>query len=128
MGKAAGWGTLYENGRPSCVLRHVDVPIVGHAQCADTNYVGGLITENMVCAGHETGGKDSCQGDSGGPLMRLVPGGGGDKRFEIIGNGARKTPRIAPETGMRLGAEFPRRGRKRVVSSPRRIRDKTRFL
>lgn len=100
VGKVAGWGTLYENGRPSCVLRHVDVPIVGHAQCADTSYVGGLVTEDMVCAGHETGGKDSCQGDSGGPLMRLVPGagGGGDKRFEIIGNGARAKhrPEIAP--------------------------------
>lgn len=81
MAKAAGWGTLYENGKASCHLRHVDVPIVSNEDCAKTNYTGGLITDNMICAGHETGGKDSCQGDSGGPLMRLMAG----NRYEIIG-------------------------------------------
>lgn len=81
VGKAAGWGTLYENGSPSCVLRQVDVPIVDNEECSKTNYTGDLITENMICAGHEMGGKDSCQGDSGGPLMRLME----NKRFEIIG-------------------------------------------
>lgn len=81
VGKAAGWGTLYENGMPSCRLRQVDVPIIDNEDCSKTNYTGGLITDNMICAGHETGGKDSCQGDSGGPLMRLMD----NKRFEIIG-------------------------------------------
>ncbi|XP_027839993.2 transmembrane protease serine 9-like [Aphis gossypii] len=81
VAKAAGWGTLYENGSPSCHLRQVDVPIVDNEECAKTNYTGDLITENMICAGHEMGGKDSCQGDSGGPLMRLME----NKRFEIIG-------------------------------------------
>ena len=27
------------------------------------------IFDDMLCAGHEHGGKDACQGDSGGPLM-----------------------------------------------------------
>lgn len=82
-GKAAGWGTLYENGKPSCVLRQVDVPIIDNADCAKTNYTGELITDNMLCAGHQTGGKDSCQGDSGGPLMRLTAD--APPRYEIIG-------------------------------------------
>ncbi|VVC33677.1 Serine proteases, trypsin family, serine active site,Peptidase S1, PA clan,Serine proteases, trypsin [Cinara cedri] len=81
VAKAAGWGTLYENGQASCHLRHVDVPIVSNEDCTKTNYTGGLITENMICAGHEKGGKDSCQGDSGGPLMRQMA----NNRFEIIG-------------------------------------------
>lgn len=81
IGKAAGWGTLYENGKPSCHLRQVDVPIIDNEKCSKTNYTGDLITDNMICAGHESGGKDSCQGDSGGPLMRLMD----NKRFEIIG-------------------------------------------
>lgn len=81
VGKAAGWGTLYENGKPSCLLRYVDVPIIRNEDCAKANYTDGLITENMICAGYETGEKDSCQGDSGGPLMRMME----NKRFEIIG-------------------------------------------
>lgn len=81
VAKAAGWGTLYESGSPSCHLRQVDVPIVDNEECAKTNYTGDLITDNMICAGYEAGGKDSCQGDSGGPLMRLME----NKRFEIIG-------------------------------------------
>ena len=30
------------------------------------------IYPEMLCAGHEHGGKDACQGDSGGPLMEKV--------------------------------------------------------
>jgi trypsin len=48
-------------------LQKVDVPLVSPAMC-DKGYPG-EITNTMICAGLEEGGKDSCQGDSGGPLV-----------------------------------------------------------
>jgi len=62
-----GWGATREGGSGSDVLLEVDVPVVDQATCND-NYNGG-ITEFMICAGYEEGGKDACQGDSGGPLF-----------------------------------------------------------
>lgn len=38
----------------------VEVPIRGNREC-NCNYGIGDITENMVCAGFRSGGKDSCQ-------------------------------------------------------------------
>jgi trypsin len=63
----AGWGTTSEGGSPSDTLLKVMVPLVAKAEC-DIAYPG-KITDRMVCAGYEDGGKDSCQGDSGGPLV-----------------------------------------------------------
>ncbi|XP_067472302.1 serine protease 27-like [Thunnus thynnus] len=48
-------------------LMEVEVPVVGNRQC-NIDY-GGIITDNMICAGLREGGKDSCQGDSGGPMV-----------------------------------------------------------
>ncbi|CAG4970022.1 unnamed protein product [Parnassius apollo] len=63
----AGWGTTEEGGSVSNVLREVMVPIISNEDCLKTSYKG-RITENMLCAGTDEGGKDACQGDSGGPL------------------------------------------------------------
>ncbi|XP_068624021.1 trypsin-1-like [Battus philenor] len=63
----AGWGTTEEGGSVSNVLREVTVPVISNMECRNTNYKD-RITENMLCAGTEEGGKDACQGDSGGPL------------------------------------------------------------
>lgn len=64
-----GWGVT-EQGRASDVLRQVSVPLVDLATCRNSYGIfNEQVTENMICAGFKSGGKDSCQGDSGGPLM-----------------------------------------------------------
>ncbi|XP_066999945.1 trypsin-1 [Anabrus simplex] len=78
---ATGWGTLHEDGKPSCVLREVEVPVMSNEDCKNTKYNEKMISDNMLCAGYPEGTKDSCQGDSGGPLTRERD----DKRYELIG-------------------------------------------
>lgn len=68
-----GWGTTAEGSMTSQELREVVVPLVSNEQC---NTAYGIITDNMLCAGYENGGKDSCQGDSGGPLVVPTADGG----------------------------------------------------
>ncbi|XP_041840323.1 tryptase-like [Melanotaenia boesemani] len=62
-----GFG-LTDSGSQPETLQEVEVPIVGHNKCSCYNQ-DNAITENMLCAGVDNGGKDSCQGDSGGPLV-----------------------------------------------------------
>ena len=62
-----GWGMTSEGGNISDALMKVSVPLVSKAGC-EAAYPGQL-TDRMICAGYEAGGKDSCQGDSGGPLV-----------------------------------------------------------
>jgi len=63
----AGWGYTEENGDIPNILRKVTVPFVTAEACSAA--YPGSITDRMICAGFEEGGKDSCQGDSGGPLL-----------------------------------------------------------
>ncbi|XP_011206511.2 trypsin beta [Bactrocera dorsalis] len=68
---ATGWGKNDEEAlQMTNVLHAVELQIVDTLQCgvqyASKSYV---ITEEMICAGAENGGKDTCQGDSGGPLV-----------------------------------------------------------
>lgn len=68
LSTVAGWGLTKETGGTlPRRLQKVDVPLVSRATCSK-GYPG-QITERMICAGYEEGGKDSCQGDSGGPLV-----------------------------------------------------------
>ncbi|KAM6908987.1 serine protease 27-like [Xenentodon cancila] len=61
-----GFGSM--EMRSNTTLQEVDVPIVGNKRCQC--YLPQFhITENMLCAGLDDGGKDSCQGDSGGPMV-----------------------------------------------------------
>lgn len=62
-----GWGYEREAANVNAKgLRAVSVPIIDQAQCK--LWYRNAITDGMVCAGYEAGGKDACQNDSGGPL------------------------------------------------------------
>ncbi|CAL7940154.1 unnamed protein product [Xylocopa violacea] len=78
---ASGWGTLHEDGKPSCLLQEVEVPVMSLQDCRNTSYSPRMISDNMMCAGYLDGKKDSCQGDSGGPLIAERD----DKKYELIG-------------------------------------------
>merc|ERR1739842_270535 len=64
----SGWGTTSSGGSLARPLMKVDVPVVSDDDCRGA-YGQSDITDSMICAGLEAGGKDSCQGDSGGPFM-----------------------------------------------------------
>ena len=75
----AGWGTEQEGdySLPN-LLQKVTVPFVDAATCAKAYPGEGQMTNTMICAGLDQGGKDSCQGDSGGPLLA---GAGADRKL-----------------------------------------------
>ena len=74
---AIGWGLTNPQGsvaRFPYKLQQVSVPIISNEECNESyNQTGGYyndsITDTMMCAGEDEGGKDTCQGDSGGPLV-----------------------------------------------------------
>ena len=72
LATATGWGTTSTTGPNAMILQEVSVPIITNSVC---RHALGGITDNMICAGYDTGGMDTCYGDSGGPLV--VPDGSG---------------------------------------------------
>ncbi|CAL4063231.1 unnamed protein product [Meganyctiphanes norvegica] len=65
-----GWGRTHENktnSRDPNVLQAVSIPVLSPTICSLA--YDKIFTDNMICAGDVSGGKDSCQGDSGGPLI-----------------------------------------------------------
>ncbi len=81
-----GWGE-YEQGYAD-VLRQVSLPFFPHARCQEiyAPYSDGdsLVSDGMVCAGYENGGKNVCFGDSGGPLMIPTAAAPGWKQVGIV--------------------------------------------
>jgi len=56
-----GWGVTSEGSWiGSNALLEVDVPIVSNATCNAPSSYNGAVTDNMLCAGLDEGGKDSC--------------------------------------------------------------------
>ncbi|XP_061397812.1 trypsin beta-like [Musca vetustissima] len=87
----SGWGAVEEDGASASILQKVEVLIVDRGVCAN-QYAGiNEITNAMLCAAVENGGKDACQGDSGGPLVAngelvgIVSWGVGCARAEFSG-------------------------------------------
>ncbi|NP_001018482.1 uncharacterized protein LOC553673 precursor [Danio rerio] len=71
-GGTKSWITGWDKHRSSDiqvtnVLQEVQLPVVSNTEC-NADYKG-IITDNMICAGINEGGKDACQGDSGGPMV-----------------------------------------------------------
>ena len=70
---ATGWGNQKETGvgTSSLVLLEVEVPMISTEKC-QASYPTKNVTDDMLCAGYDEGGKDACQGDSGGPLFTCI--------------------------------------------------------
>ncbi|XP_075227059.1 trypsin-1-like [Lycorma delicatula] len=79
-----GWGVLSENGPLAHKLQKVTLPIFNKRRCdylyQSVNY-NKFLNKCQLCAGLESGGKDSCQGDSGGPLVCRM----NDERYYLCG-------------------------------------------
>ncbi|XP_058065632.1 chymotrypsinogen B-like [Anopheles bellator] len=69
IGTVVGWGYT-EGKRVANVLRAATAPIVSHRQCRESNAAafGGILNDNMFCAGWRNG-TSPCNGDSGGGLF-----------------------------------------------------------
>ncbi|WP_234401364.1 trypsin-like serine protease [Pseudoalteromonas sp. T1lg23B] len=65
----SGWGLTSNRGRPSDVLREVDLPVISNSTCSSQlNY---SIPSSVICGGGQ-GGVSACNGDSGGPYAVRV--------------------------------------------------------
>ncbi|XP_055683275.1 trypsin-4-like isoform X2 [Lutzomyia longipalpis] len=59
----SGWGETQNTNETNAKLRAVVVPKVNQENCNKAYSVYGGITDRMICAGFEQGGKDACQGE-----------------------------------------------------------------
>ncbi|XP_033107883.1 serine protease 33-like [Anneissia japonica] len=64
----AGWGLLAEYGTYPNTLQDTSVPLLSIEECRRLLFKFN-VTDNMICAGYASGGRDTCSNDSGGPLM-----------------------------------------------------------
>ncbi len=88
LARVRGWGLTSDGGNSSNILLQTDVPLISNASCIEKYAAIGVgsITNNMLCAGFDAGGKDACQGDSGGPLT-VLSSSGNWVQVGIVSNG-----------------------------------------
>jgi trypsin len=67
--KVTGWGHTSFGGSGSNSLLMGQVEIFNNSTVQGWGTYVGALTNNMICAGIQSGGVDACQGDSGGPLV-----------------------------------------------------------
>ncbi len=73
--KVYGWGvTKMGDADLPDVLQSVTVPFQTDERCQIIYRENEQYWEKFICAGEDSGGKDSCQGDSGGPLVKEING------------------------------------------------------
>lgn len=58
----SGWGATREGGPTSYRLQVLEVPLISKSVCSSKYPTE--ITNQMICAGYLSGGRDSCQGES----------------------------------------------------------------
>uniref|UniRef100_A0A3B4U9C9 Acrosin n=1 Tax=Seriola dumerili TaxID=41447 RepID=A0A3B4U9C9_SERDU len=84
----SGWGSTYYKGcqladtDTAVGLQEAEVELIDRTTCNLITWYNGHVTENMICAGLESGAADSCQGDSGGPLQCYSED---EERFYVVG-------------------------------------------
>ena len=83
----SGFGLRSEGAtRLSRQLQYVELPTVDHETCARLyERIDHVVTDDMMCAGYSTGGKDSCSSDSGGPLVQISKGKRGNDQAVLTG-------------------------------------------
>ncbi|XP_061590840.1 transmembrane protease serine 11D [Cololabis saira] len=77
-----GWGSKYYKGHLTSRLQEAEVELIDRRRCNLPSWYYGSVTENMLCAGLESGAMDTCQGDSGGPLNCYSDS---EERFYVLG-------------------------------------------
>ncbi|XP_029973655.1 acrosin [Salarias fasciatus] len=64
-----GWGSAQFKGGLMKGLQVAEVELIDRTTCNRASWLRGVVSQNMICAGLESGAADTCQGDSGGPLQ-----------------------------------------------------------
>lgn len=59
--EVSGWGNTRNANESSLSLRAASVPLFNQEKCSTVYKEYGGVSESMICAGYEEGGKDSCQ-------------------------------------------------------------------